>query len=237
MGPRSFRAAEKRTSPRADDGGSAGMNQAFADCWLLTTQQPAVFVSSVSGIKITSMPDWIGKLFDVFFNKIAPLPLFVIAGSSAILLFAPDKFLKKLSLIAFRDGNTHYIGPVFLVSSIYLVGYAISWFAGLAGRGFQTNRRKRAMCKRLQSLNWEEKAILWEFLKADTRTMEFRSDYPAVLSLEAAGFIGKAPGQRSLGRFSREDDNVIFHFKYHISEFIYKHLQDHPDLVSPEKEE
>lgn len=179
------------------------------------------------------MPDWTGKLVEIFFNKVAPLPLFAVAGSSAILLFGPDRFLKKVSLISFRDANTRWIGLAFLVSSVYLIGYAINWLAQHANRRFSVNRIKRRMDKRLRTLNGVERDILREFLIGDTRTLQLRSDHPAVLSLEAARFIYKA-GQIVAAEFPHNEVGPVFQFKYHLNEYVYEQLQAHPELVEPD---
>ncbi len=154
--------------------------------------------------------------------KLAPRYLAALTIISAVFLFSPEPFLKKLGFDQLTQEYRPWFGAAFVVSGVlFLVDRSIHvllWIRNLHAARQIRNKQ----VKKLQSLTEDEKRILRFYITHQTKSNVLEFSDGVVNGLVSAGIITQAH------KFSVED----FRFAYNITDFAWQHLQENEGLLS-----
>jgi len=154
--------------------------------------------------------------------KLAPRYFVALTLISAVFLFSPEAFLKKIGLDQLANDYRPWFGGVFVVSAIlWLVDRSIPVLQWI--RKIHASRQLRnKQLKKLQSLTEDEKKILRFYVANQTKANILTIGDGVVNGLVSAGVIVRAH------TMSVENDR----FAYNITEFSWQHLNENKRLLA-----
>jgi hypothetical protein len=158
---------------------------------------------------------WLAK-----FVKATPRVMFILAASSALLLFLPARVLAAISIDALVITYKSWIGLTFLMSTVGTLSYPVWWvYQWLTIKRRILSARTNGT-KRLRNLDGEEKRVLQDFISHDSRTRYFAIDDGTVANLSHCYILyaSVARGQ-------------VHSFPVTIREWAWKYLHRHPELL------
>ena len=168
---------------------------------------------------------------DFFFKPVYVVPLLVVTGVSAIALFAPERFLVSVGAVDLRNKYRIWVGPLFVVSSVYLL-ISLGWkISKHVLHHFNHERReakwKQHVRERIVGATPIEKGLLYEFLRQNKRAILLDRFNPTVMSLRAAGFL-IVENHPARTQFSA-DGTLIVPTVHHIADDVWTliHAEDH----------
>jgi hypothetical protein len=156
--------------------------------------------------------------------KLAPRYLVILAVFSGAPLFAPKEFLERLALLDFAENYRHWLGPLFLFSTVAVGVWGGGWLAGKARRWFGARQLQKLCLQRLRVLTEKEKQILRFYLVKQTRCNFLGCDDGVVNGLEANGVIYRAANTSQVGLI----------FAYNIHELAWQYLNQYPSVLDGE---
>jgi hypothetical protein len=130
------------------------------------------------------------KLFDI--RRIPSKFIFVIWLSCALILFAPETFLRKLNLNDFLKDFGKYIGISFVLTSAFLFVTFFNFVNKLIVRKRVTKKLKERVLREIQNLDSHEKALLREFSIQGKTTLQLPLDNDTVVGLLNKGILYQA---------------------------------------------
>lgn len=155
------------------------------------------------------------------FLKLAPRYLMALGVMAAILLFAPESFLKFIGIFEVAQNNRPMLGLSLVVTvALFVVSIVDDGIAHFK-KWWGMKRRYRRIEERLQCLTEDEKQILRYYLAENTRANTLRIDDGVVQGLKASGII----------HLSASIGNALEGFAHNINEFAWDYLRVHPHLL------
>ena len=170
--------------------------------------------------------EWLTKLISIL-----KIPLIILLPSSwlfsGIMIFANDKFLKKLNVLSWSEENGFVFGLLFLITSCLIFAYIIRYaFKSIKSIIWKLSfKRKTMLC--IFKLNPMESAIIIKLYNSIGHTHELDSTQPYVKALEYKEFIFSGGTQIvTLGQ-----NNSMF-MKYMLQPFVSETLDYYKDKIS-----
>lgn len=168
---------------------------------------------------------------EAFFAKIKEwlelghVPLFGLALSSGILLFAPSNLLEDIGVVFFAVSYRMHIGLAFLLSVCLLFSMAINGLWDTIFREFfRQTINARAYRKELWQLNEDEKVILRRFFEEGTRAQSLSIQDGVVLGLQKRMIIIRVGDVGHAG--------YVMSFPFNIQPWAWEYLKKHPELIT-----
>ena len=155
------------------------------------------------------------------FLELAPRYLAVVAIATGVVLFAPAESVKSLGLSEIAQNYRPWIGGTFLISSGIVVISALKWIGVWTLAFGHAYWVRKSIAKRLRSLTEDEKQILRFYVAENTRANMLKVDDGIVQGLVSANIIYR----------STQLGNLDEGFAHNISDFVWKHLHKHPNLL------
>lgn len=162
------------------------------------------------------MLEWLNIGFQVIKAAGAYVPIAGLLGSSA-LLFIPDEWLNRISLLAFKTMHSETIGLAFLVSAIATLIQLALWFKNDLWDEFWFRKN---MEKQLHELTPPEKQIMCGYVLNQTRTQYFPLSDGIITGLGKAGILYRPNGA---GEYMRYPCNI--------HPWAYKYLIQNEHLI------
>lgn len=160
--------------------------------------------------------------------QLNPPQLLAISLVSGLLLFLSDSLLEQIGIKALRDQYRPWIGIIFLV----FIGLLFSKVVFSTAERIQRERAKRVkkkeVVKALENLTPREKEILGSYIRDNTKTKILSSD-GVVGGLRAKGILYQSSQYGRMGWSDAPD------FPFNISDFVWVHLNEHPNLIASDK--
>jgi hypothetical protein len=173
----------------------------------------------------------VAKFFDLLFRKIAPYPLFVLCGFSALLLFGRNALISFFHLQHFKEAWGDDAGPVFVVSSLYWLAYGIDFLCRGVVNYYSLYRQKQWIRRRLKQLTEGEKIVLRQFFRLKSRTMEVPMEGLDIIALKDAGLIYYPPQAVHAALDWNQRSGLTYPVKAHINDYVWEILQANPALL------
>lgn len=154
------------------------------------------------------------------FFEFLNVPLKYVIGAfvvSAILIFAPDGFLRRLGLLSYREEGKPYFALLLAILAVLIVGATVS----PAIERSSNCLRIRAIKKQIKFLSTEERLILWKYIEGQTKTVNLGINSGVVGGLVRAGFIYNS-SQVAVGGYA---------FAYNIQPWAWEYFNKHRDLL------
>ncbi len=164
------------------------------------------------------------KLID--WIKLSPKYLFAIALISGVLLFVPTNVLGKLGLIPFVAQYKSFIGVIFLFSTILFLIHPLTEVYDLVQTRITKTREVRNLQNFLHNLTEDEKRVLRGYICERTQSQYLDIQDGVTNGLEVKHIIWRASIMGELN-----------YFAYNIQPSAWKYLNEHPELLSPQKDD
>ncbi|XOV67587.1 MAG: super-infection exclusion protein B [Fluviicola sp.] len=143
------------------------------------------------------MENWIDRIFSL---KTLPGKLiFVLWFSSCVLVFLPEKFLGRLSLLEFKSVLGLYIGPTALISTAILLWMVARFFNDRIVTNKLIKKRKSEIEEHIRTLTFHEVALLREFYIQGKDTISIPYSDETVIALQNKGIICVAANSAFVG--------------------------------------
>ena len=142
-----------------------------------------------------------------------------VLGASSILLFSPDAWLAKISLLSFKNQNAETIGLAFIISLVAVVVQATLWLKNNTWAPYQI---RKDMEKYLHDLSVQEKQILCGYVLNGIKTQYFQVEDGVVQGLNHQQIIYR----------SSNVGHMIRGFAYNIETWAYEYLSKNKQLIT-----
>lgn len=160
-------------------------------------------------------------------------PLVIVSG---LLLWGPDGFISGLGLQPFMDDFRKWLGIVFLFFLVVGIQPLVPFLANKLLDKYRKRRqevertlleeqRQREAEEKLRKLTPGEKAILRYYIDLNTRSQDLNIQNGEVNKLLSLEFIYLA------SRVSYGGMKGSFTFPVNISDWVWEHIQEHPDVL------
>lgn len=125
--------------------------------------------------------EWVTKLIDLL--KLPLRYVWVVVLAASFMLFAPESWIKALSLNALKQNFSPYIGVVFILCSAIVLINIAEWISKKSKNMFERRRFFNDLILEIADLDSKEKAILREFYIQDQDTIKLPVDQQNVAGL------------------------------------------------------
>lgn len=149
---------------------------------------------------------------------------------SGLLIFLPDTFIYKLSLLDWKNNNGFIIGLMFLVSTCLVAIYIIGFIKNKAFNIYYGLTRNRRTLKKIMELSDMESAIIFKMYNSQGYTMTLDFCQPITQGLLARGFI--YAGNSQLVSMDIWSNTIPTRFT--LQPFIYKSLDYYKPKLNKE---
>jgi hypothetical protein len=168
-----------------------------------------------SGLKET-----IEKVADAI-NKIGLSKLaLTVAILAAGLLWFPDKTLKSVKLLAFRNAHADILPPLFWFCLIFFLVSNAGGVLHFVNTPFRNRSYRKARLEILSKLTPKERGLLNEFFQSQSRTLRLPGENPTVVSLYESGLIWR-PAQLVSPDLDRNSDGLTYPTIYKIHDWVW----------------
>jgi hypothetical protein len=155
-----------------------------------------------------------------------PIELILAAlGADALFLFVPDRFLSAIGLLQFRTRAHTYFGVLFFVL-VGLVFFKLFKFITLKCTAY---RWRKWGLKRLKRATKEEKAILAQYIKYNTKTRPLPYGNGVVRGLESDKIIYQSSSINRPEMALQSSHGIIF--DYNLQDWAWDCLQEHKNEI------
>jgi Super-infection exclusion protein B len=158
--------------------------------------------------------------------KIPSLIAFLLAIATGMMLWGPTWYISGLGLQQFIDDDRPYMGVGFLLILISAVAGSIQHIIKFIKQQCDTTIYVRRRRKRLYDLTTEEKQLLLQYFRNNTRTQTLDSLSGVVNGLEHDHVIYRATGLGTMNIVTRRAD-----FDYNIQPWAWHYLRQHLYLL------
>ncbi|MFW6026358.1 MAG: super-infection exclusion protein B [Candidatus Woesearchaeota archaeon] len=137
------------------------------------------------------------------------------------LLFGPNKFIEELGLAVFINDYRAWFGLMFLIfTAAWIFEFIIFFYNKFRKRVIEYINFRRGK-KRLNNLAINEKEILQEYLRRDSRTQKLDESNGTVKELEKLGIIYS----------SADYGDFIYGFSYNLQPWVWNYLKNNLELI------
>jgi hypothetical protein len=140
----------------------------------------------------------------------------------AVLLFSPDQFADALALREFREAYRVFLGPAFLLLSIWAVARLLSSVWRLGSAPLQRRRNLRKMQEQLHALTPEEKGYLAHYVIDGNTTLYASMD---------DGIAGGLMARRIIFRTSNIA-SLVDGAPFNLQPWVRDYLTSHPEILA-----
>jgi hypothetical protein len=147
--------------------------------------------------------------------KLSPRQLVAVLLASGFLVFAPDRFLEPLGLLAFRNAYRVWLGVPFLGAAALLGGHVLAAIGGFVRQRFTWRRNLRRHQRALHVLSPAERQVLRGYVFENTKTQYFALDNGVAQGLVSAGVLFR----------SANVGDIITGFPFNIQPWAWQYLQ------------
>ncbi|WP_035287936.1 superinfection exclusion B family protein [Clostridium sp. KNHs214] len=157
------------------------------------------------------------------FLKLPPNILGALAIASGFLLFLPNRIIKKLYMLEFRNRYGFVIGVVFVVSLAILVVLLMSKVYHHFHDKKVAKKVSEGQIKYLKNMNQEKVMIIKAFLRESTHTLELPMNNGLIIELQHY-FVITPAGQNHMV------DMVNPHIKYFLQPWVGEKIETDEEL-------
>ena len=126
------------------------------------------------------------------FLKLPPNILSAVSLATGLILFLPEKILKKMYLINFKDKFGFIIGIVFLISISILFIFLLTFVIKKIKNKIDDRNVKKGRIKYLLNADKSKTNLIKEFIKDKTHTLSLPMNDGLILELQYFGIINAA---------------------------------------------
>lgn len=159
------------------------------------------------------------------FFKLPSNVMSAISLATGIILFLPDKLLKKMYMIEFKNKWGFIIGVTFIISTSILVIGILSNICKSLYNKYSNFKFKKNSNKLLSSLDMYKKTIVYMLYKEHNKTSELPLNDGAVVFLEHWMVIQKAASQYAV------EDLINPRFPYFLQPWVVDKLNKEEGLL------
>lgn len=161
------------------------------------------------------------------FIKLPPNILAAISLVSGIIILSPDKLIKKLYMINFRNNYGFVISLIFLVSiSILIVLFLTTIYKKIKGK-MENKRLKKSQKKYLLNADEMKLKTIKAFIKNDTHTLKLNQNDGLTQELSYFGIISLAGNTQALD-FGYNNE---MYFSYFLQPWVINIINEDDELI------
>ena len=132
-------------------------------------------------------PEWISKIAE--FIRLPLKYMWAVVLVTAFLLFAPESWLRRVSVDSFRAAHQQTVGIIFLASLALVLVSAFESSHGVIGKRLRRRRLIKKAVAEIEELDPKEKAVLREFTIQGQDTLQMPVDQTTVAGLIDKGIL------------------------------------------------
>lgn len=160
------------------------------------------------------------------FLKLPPNILSAVSLATGLILFLPEKILKKMYLINFKDKFGFIIGIVFLISISILFIFLLTFVIKKIKNKIDDRKVKKGRIKYLLNADKSKTNLIKEFIKDKTHTLSLPMNDGLILELQYFGIIN-ATGNTQLADMGY--DNSVY-IKYFLQPWVIGIISNNEEL-------
>ena len=163
--------------------------------------------------------------------KLPPNILSAISLVTGSILFFPDKLLKKLYMVDFRNNYGFVISIIFLVSSAILIILLCTIIYDKIKKRIENKRLKQAQIKYLIDAEQPKVKLIKELIKEDTHTLALSVNNGLTTELLHFGIISLAGNTQPVDFYN----NSEMYLKYFLQPWVIKLINETKELKNKYK--
>jgi hypothetical protein len=168
----------------------------------------------------SSLKETVEKVADAI-NKIGLSKLALTAAILAAgLLWLPDRTLKSVKLLAFRNAHADVFPPIFWFCLIFVLLSITRNVLHFVNTPFRNRSYRKARLEILSKLTPKERGLLNEFFQSRSRTLRLPGENPTVVSLYESGLIWR-PAQIVSPDLDRNSDGLTYPTIFKIHDWVW----------------
>lgn len=167
------------------------------------------------------MTDW-AKLVEALRNPLPFSTALALSLLTAILVFSPEPFLRKLGIASNIETYRPWMGLIFLLSACWMLVTGILALAEASGKKWRDSRAVLSRRRRLHKLTRDEKECLRYFFTIPPQRTAYLGETGVLQGLVDDGLLYKPSMQINRA-------GVAY---YNILDWVLEYLAEHPELLA-----